>query len=65
MQFQFRADLATQPDNDGLAIIEGRQLSQKLKNFKGDTVRNLAEIITAMGMASAKAQSLKQVITTF
>jgi alpha-tubulin N-acetyltransferase 1 len=65
MQFQFRADQALQPDKDGFAFLQGQQLAQKLKNLKTDHMRQIAEIITSMGTASAKAQALKQIITTF
>lgn len=48
-----------------MVVLHGHQIAQRLKGCKGEGMRHLAEIITAMGQASAKAQSLKQVITTF
>ncbi|MBS1889761.1 MAG: GNAT family N-acetyltransferase [Actinobacteria bacterium] len=65
MQFQFRIDQQLHPDKEGFVILNGHQLAQRLKTSKGEGMRHLAEVITAMGQASAKAQSLKQVITTF
>jgi alpha-tubulin N-acetyltransferase 1 len=65
MQFKFRVDQTLQPDKDGIVVLHGQQVAQRLKTYKGDSLRNMAEIITVMGQASAKAQALKQVITTF
>ena len=65
MQFQFRVDQQLQSDKDGMAVLHGHQIAQRLKGCKGEGTRHLADIITGMGQASAKAQSLKQVITTF
>ncbi len=65
MQFQFRVDKAVEADKEGVAVLDGHKISLKLKLLKGEGIKNLSEIITAMGVASAKAQALKQVITTF
>jgi hypothetical protein len=45
--------------------MNGISLGKSIKQMKPEQVKNLSEIINRMGFASASAQSLKQVITTF
>lgn len=42
MQFQFKVDQAIQPDNEGIAILQGHQVAAKLKALKGDGMKHLA-----------------------
>lgn len=42
MNFQFRADQITMPDSRGIAILQGQQVSQRLKSMRGDNLKNLS-----------------------
>lgn len=66
MQFPFKIPLIFDIDKpSNILALNGIALGKTLKQAKPEHIKNISEVINRMGSASASAQNLKQIITSF
>lgn len=64
MQFPFKTTQYLS-ESSSVAVLDGYSLAKTIKQIKPEQYKQISDIVNRMGSASAAAQNLKQIITTF